>query len=77
MNQWHILMQLMDERKEMIEKLLAISYDLIEQNRVLIKENLVLKQRFSMTGSETSTPVDLKVHETCEAGGVHSSRGRS
>jgi len=50
MNQWDILMQLMDERKEMIEKLLSICHNLIEQNRVLIIENLVLKQRCRMTG---------------------------
>jgi regulator of replication initiation timing len=69
MNQWDELMVLMAERKEMIEKLLAICHDLLEQNMRLKVENFVLRQQFSIKQPGASTKRNLKIHEACEAGG--------
>jgi len=54
MNTWDRLMELMDERKEMIEELFAICHKLHEQNLRLKIENFVLKQQFSMKGTDAS-----------------------
>jgi len=61
MNMWDKLMELMDERKEMIETLLAKCYDLHEQNLRLKIENVVLRQQFRIKESkaqDTGIPED-------------------
>jgi hypothetical protein len=47
MTQWDVLMQLMEERKEMIEELFVICHDLSARNQNLQLENFLLKQRIN------------------------------
>jgi hypothetical protein len=44
LTEWDVLMQLMEERKEMIERLLVIGHDLLARNMELELQNLTLRQ---------------------------------
>jgi len=44
LTEWDVLMHLMEERKEMIERLLEIGHDLMARNMELELQNLALRQ---------------------------------